>query len=218
MPSREAKESIMARNTGPSCRLCRREGLKLFLKGSRCVSDKCAVSRRGTAPGQHGQMRKKESNYGIQLREKQKVKRIYGVLERQFRHYFQMAERSKGVTGVMLLQLLERRLDNVIFRMNLAGSRSEARQLVQHGLVRVNSKRVDIPAYTVRAGQEISVTVKDKAAKALRERFESLKDRAIPKWLEVDPQNLKAKVAAMPTREDVGFPIQEQLIVELYSK
>lgn len=208
----------MARNVGPSCRLCRREGIKLFLKGPRCVSDKCSVSRRGTAPGQHGQMRKKESNYGIQLREKQKVKRIYGVLERQFRHYFQIAERSKGVTGVMLLQLLERRLDNVVFRMNMATSRSEARQMVQHGLVYVNGRRVDIPAYTVRPGQEVSVKVKEAGAKVLRDRSESLKDRAIPKWLEVDPQNLKAKVAAMPTREDVGFPIQEQLIVELYSK
>jgi small subunit ribosomal protein S4 len=208
----------MARNTGPSCRLCRREGIKLFLKGPRCVSDKCAATRRSFGPGQHGQIRKKESNYGLQLREKQKVKRIYGVLERQFRHTFQIAERSKGVTGIMLLQLLERRLDNVIFRMNLAYSRAEARQIVQHGNVCVNGKRVDIPSYTVRPGQEISVKVKDEPAKALRERFEALKDRAIPKWLEVDGQGLKAKVTAVPTKEDVGFPIQEQLIVELYSK
>ena len=210
----------MARNTGPSCRLCRREGAKLFLKGSRCMTEKCAVTKRGTPPGQHGQgqMRKKESNYGVQLREKQKVKRIYGVLERQFRHTFQIAERSKGVTGIMLLQLLERRLDNVIFRMNLANSRSEARQIVQHGLVYINNRRVDIPSYTVKLGAEVAVKVKEKSAKALRERFESLKDRAIPKWLEVDMQNLKAKVTAIPTKEDVGFPIQEQLIVELYSK
>jgi small subunit ribosomal protein S4 len=208
----------MARNTGPSCRLCRREGIKLFLKGSRCVSDKCSANRRAFAPGQHGQVRKKESNYGTQLREKQKVKRIYGVLERQFRHYFRTAERSKGVTGIMLLQLLERRLDNVIFRMNLATSRPEARQIVQHGHVYVNGKRVDIPAYTVRLGQEVSVRPGEKAAKAMAERFESLKDRAIPKWLEVDAQALKAKVTAMPAKEDVGFPIQEQLIVELYSK
>jgi len=208
----------MARNVGPSCRLCRREGAKLFLKGSRCVTEKCAATRRGTAPGQHGQLRKKESNYGVQLREKQKVKRIYGVLERQFRHYFQIAERSKGVTGIMLLQLLERRLDNVIFRMNLANSRSEARQIVQHGLVYVNNKRVDIPSYTVKLGEDVVVKVKDSAAKAIRERFESLKDRALPKWMEVDGANLKAKITAMPTKEDVGFPIQEQLIVELYSK
>ena len=208
----------MARNTGPSCRLCRREGAKLFLKGSRCPSDKCAFNRRSFGPGQHGQIRKKESNYGIQLREKQKVKRIYGVLERQFRHTFQIAERSKGVTGIMLLQLLERRLDNVVFRMNLANSRSEARQLVQHGLVYINNRRVDIPSCTVKLGQDISVKVKEKAVKAMRERLESLKDRAVPKWLEVDAQNLRAKITAMPTKEDVGFPIQEQLIVELYSK
>ncbi len=210
----------MARDTGPSCRLCRREGNKLFLKGTRCMTEKCAYNRRSFVPGQHGQtqMRKKESNYGVQLREKQKVKRIYGVLERQFRHYFRIAERSKAVTGVMLLQLLERRLDNVIFRMNLANSRAEARQLVQHGLICVNNKRLDIPAYTVKLGEEVSVKVKEKAAKVLKERFESLKDRPVPKWLEVDIQGLKAKVTAMPTKEDVGFPIQEQLIVELYSK
>ena len=208
----------MARNTGPSCRLCRREGAKLFLKGSRCMTDKCAETRRSFGPGQHGQIRKKESNYGVQLREKQKVKRIYGVLERQFRHYFRIAERSKAVTGLMLLQLLERRLDNVIFRMNLASSRSEARQLVQHGLVCVNGRRLDIPAYTVKLGEEVSVKARESVVKALRERYESLKDRAVPKWLEMDAQGLKAKVAAMPVKDDVGFPIQEQLIVELYSK
>ena len=150
----------MARNTGPSCRMCRREGAKLFLKGSRCVSDKCAFSRRESAPGQHGDMRKKESNYGVQLREKQKVKRIYGMLERQFKHFFREAERAKGVTGLTLLQLLERRLDNVIFRMNLATSRSEARELVQHGFVYVNNKRVDIPSYTVKLGDEITLKTK----------------------------------------------------------
>jgi small subunit ribosomal protein S4 len=208
----------MARNTGPSCRLCRREGAKLFLKGSRCVTDKCAISRRDYAPGQHGQIRKKESNYGLQMREKQKVKRIYGLLERQFRHCFQIAERSKEVTGIMLLQLLERRLDNVIFRMNLGNSRAEARQLVQHGRVYVNGKRVDIPSYTVKVGEEISVKVTDKLTKALTERVEILKDRPTAKWLEVDGKALRAKVTAIPTKEDVGFPIQEQLIVELYSK
>lgn len=208
----------MARNTGPSCRICRREGGKLFLKGSRCLSDKCAMNRRDFAPGQHGQLRKKESNYGLQMREKQKVKRLYGVLERQFKHYFKIAERSKAVTGLMLLQLLERRLDNVIFRMNLAGSRAEARQIVQHGFVFINGHRVDIPAYTVKLGEEIAVKVKEPAAKRLGELYESLKDRAIPKWLDMDPKNLKCKITAMPTKEDVGFPIQEQLIVELYSK
>ncbi len=208
----------MARNTGPSCRLCRREGGKLFLKGTRCISDKCSISRREYAPGQHGQIRKKESNYGLQMREKQKVKRIYGVLERQFKHYFHIAESSKEVTGIMLLQLLERRLDNVLYRMNLGNSRSEARQLVQHGRVYVNGKRVDIPSYTVKLGEEVSIKVSEKTLKLLREKFESLKDRATAKWLQVDDKNLKAKVAAMPTKEDVGFPIQEQLIVELYSK
>jgi small subunit ribosomal protein S4 len=208
----------MARDTGPSCRLCRREGAKLFLKGSRCVTDKCAISRREYAPGQHGLIRKKESNYGLQLREKQKVKRIYGVLERQFRHCFRIAERSKEVTGIMLLQLLERRLDNVIFRMNIGNSRAEARQLVQHGRVYVNGKRVDIPSYTVKIGEEISLKVSEKLMKALKERVEILKDRPTAKWLAVDSQSLKAKVTAMPKKEDVGFPIQEQLIVELYSK
>ena len=210
----------MGRYTGPSCRLCRREGAKLFLKGSRCVSDKCAFNRRDFAPGQHGQtqMRKKESNYGVQLREKQKVKRIYGMLEKQFRHFFRIAEKAKGVTGLTLLQLLERRLDNVIFRMNFAGSRSAARQIVQHGRVYVNGKRVDIPSYTVRIGEEISIKAKDPAKKRFIETFESLKDRVIPKWFEMDQANLKSKIVAMPTKEDVGFPVQEQLIVELYSK
>ena len=208
----------MARNIGPSCRLCRREGIKLFLKGARCMGEKCAISRRAFPPGQHGQTRKKESNYGVQLREKQKVKRIYGVLERQFKHYFRIAERSKGVTGITLLQLLERRLDNVIFRMNFANSRSEAREMVQHGLVYINNKRVDIPSYTVRIGEEVSIKTKEPMKKRLGETYESLKDRLMPKWIETDDKNLKAKVVALPTKEDVGFPIQEQLIVELYSK
>ena len=208
----------MARNIRPSCRLCRREGIKLFLKGSRCLTDKCAVARRSFAPGQHGQVRKKESNYGTQLREKQKVKRIYGVLEKQFRHYFRIAERAKGVTGITLLQLLERRLDNVIFRINLASSRSEARQLVGHGFVYVNNKRVDIQSYTVKVGEDVSVKAKEPVVNRLKETREALKDRVIPKWLAADATELKAKVTAIPTKEDVGFPIQEQLIVELYSK
>ncbi len=208
----------MARNTGPSCRLCRRENLKLFLKGSKCPTEKCPISRREYAPGQHGKMRKKESNYGIQLREKQKVKRIYGVLEKQFRHYFRMAEKSKGVTGLTLLRLLERRLDNIVFRMNFASSRSEGRQLVQHGFVYVNSRRVDIPAFNAKIGDEVSIRVKEKQAKQLADRFEGLKDRMIPKWLVVDQKTMKAKVADEPSKDDIGFPIQEQLIVELYSK
>lgn len=208
----------MARNIGPSCRLCRRENIKLFLKGSKCPTEKCPMTRREYAPGQHGKMRKKESNYGIQLREKQKVKRIYGVLERQFRHYFRVAEASKGVTGLTLLQLLEKRLDNIVFRMNFASSRAEARQIVQHGFVCVNSKRVDIPAFTAKVGDDISVKTGDKMAKQISERFESLKDRMIPKWLEVDPKNFRARVAGEPSKDDIGFPIREQLIVELYSK
>ena len=211
----------MARYTGPSCRLCRREGVKLFLKGARCSTEKCAVSRRSFPPGQHGQnqMRKKTSNYGTQLREKQKVKRIYGILEKQFRHCFRIAERAKGVTGLTLLQLLERRLDNVIFRVNFASSRSEARELVQHGFVYVNNKRVDIPSYTVKVGEEVAIkTKKDTMAKAIKDRRESLTDRLIPKWLDVDKADLKAKIVDMPKKEEIGFQIQEQLIVELYSK
>ncbi len=208
----------MARYTRPSCRLCRREGDKLFLKGTKCQTDKCAIARRAYAPGQHGQRRKKESNYGLQLREKQKVKRIYGVLEKQFKHYFRIAERSKGVTGLTLLQLLERRLDNIVFRMNIATSRSGARQIVQHGFVYVNEKRVDIPSYTAKPGDEISIRAKEPMVKRLNETRELIKDRQIPKWIQLDTQDLKAKIVAMPTKEDVGFPIQEQLIVELYSK
>ncbi|MFA5256088.1 MAG: 30S ribosomal protein S4 [Candidatus Omnitrophota bacterium] len=211
----------MARYTGPSCRLCRKEGVKLFLKGARCPTEKCALSRRSFAPGQHGQnqARKKTSNYGIQLREKQKVKRIYGVLEKQFRHYFRIAERAKGVTGLTLLQLLERRLDNVIFRTNFASSRSEARELVQHGFVYVNNKRVDIPSYTVKTGEEVAIKTKREAMiKAIKDKKESLTDRVIPKWLDVDKTDLKARIADMPKKEDIGFQIQEQLIVELYSK
>jgi small subunit ribosomal protein S4 len=164
-------------------------------------------------------MRKKTSNYGTQLREKQKVKRIYGVLEKQFRHYFRIAERAKGVTGLTLLQLLERRLDNVIFRSNFASSRSEARELVQHGFVYVNNKRVDIPSYTVKAGEEVVIKTKREAMiKSLKDKKESLTDRVIPKWLDVDKTDPKVKIVDMPKKEDIGFQIQEQLIVELYSK
>lgn len=208
----------MGRYTRPVCKLCRREGMKLFLKGAKCTTDKCPVSKRTFPPGQHGQLRKKESNYGVQMREKQKVKRIYGVLEKQFKHYFKIAERAKGVTGLTLLQLLERRLDNVIYRMNLAPSRADARQIVCHGLVRINGKRVDIPAYTVKVGEEVSLKVKEVSARRFKDTQEALKDRAIPKWIEMDASGLKSKIAALPTKEDVGFPIQEQLIVELYSK
>lgn len=192
----------------------------MFLKGSRCMTEKCTFTRRQGTPGQHGhaRVRRKDSNYGVQLREKQKVKRLYGMLEKQFRHFFRMAERAKGVTGLTLLQLLERRLDNVVFRMCYATSRAAARQMVQHGSVYVNSKRVDIPSYLVKPGETVEIRGAEKRVKALKEVRESLKDRAIPKWLEPETDNLKAKVVAMPTKEDVGFPIQEQLIIELYSK
>ena len=208
----------MARYTGPSCRLCRADGMKLFLKGAKCTTDKCPVAKRQVAPGQHGRLRKKESNYGLQLREKQRVKRIYGMLEKQFRHFFAIAERSKGVTGLTLLELLERRLDNVLFRLCYATSRNQARQIVKHGSVYVNSRRVDIPSYLVKPGDALEVKGKEAKLKAIKETREELKDRAIPKWLEPETENLRCKVTALPTKEDVGFPIQEQLIVELYSK
>lgn len=208
----------MARYIRPSCRLCRRDGIKLFLKGTKCTTDKCPITRSAKPPGQHGLIRKKGSNYGLQLREKQKVKRMYGVLEKQFKHYFKTAEHSRGVTGLVLLELLERRLDNVIFRMNLASSRSAARQIVQHGFAYVNNKRVDRPSYTVKVGDEVSLKVKEPVAKRLKETREILKERLIPKWLDVNVEEFKAKIAALPTKEDAAFPIQEQLIVELYSK
>jgi len=210
----------MAKYIRPSCRLCRREGIKLFLKGTKCTTDKCPVSRRAYPPGQHGQnqRRPKASNYGVQLREKQKVKRMYGVLEHQFKHYFRMAERAKGATGLKLLELLERRVDNVVFRMNIASSRASARQLVDHGFVYVNDKRVDIPSYLVKPGDEVALKVSEPMKKRLDETRELIKDRIIPKWITADEKKLSAKIANLPTKEDVGFPIQEQLIVELYSK
>lgn len=208
----------MARYNDASCRLCRREGMKLFIKGTRCSSDKCGLSRREYAPGQHGKDRVKLSDYGIQLREKQKVKRMYGVLERQFRKYFGMAEKTKGITGETLLQLLERRLDNVIYRMNLAKSRQQARQIVKHRFVMVGNKKVDIPSYLVKKGDEIKVLVTEKTAKYIKGNLEQLKDREIPSWIELSPESLSAKIAHLPTRKDIQLPVQEQLIVELYSK
>jgi len=209
----------MARYTGPVCRLCRREGMKLFLKGTRCNTEKCALAKRAYAPGQHGKNRIKLSNYGMQLREKQKVKRIYGVLEKQFRKYFDIASKTKGVTGKVLLQLLERRLDNVIYRMNFALSRSEARQVVRHNHVYVNSKRVNIPSYLVSKDDTIEIkAAKDKTLNKIRDNAEICKDRSMPEWLRVDKTALKAQVARFPEKEDIQQPIQEQLIVELYSK
>lgn len=206
----------MARYTGPVCRLCRREGIKLYLKGDKCYSDKCSVAKRAYAPGQHGQSRKKLSNYGIQLREKQKARRIYGVLESQFRDYYDKADRAKGVTGENLLRMLEKRLDNAVFRLGFAGSRAEARQLVRHGHFTVNGRKVNIPSYQVRVGDTIAV----KASSRSSEKFKALSEvsKATPQWLTADMEKLEGKVVAEPKREDIDIPVQETLIVELYSK
>ncbi len=209
----------MAKYTDSSCRLCRREGLKLFLKGDRCYSEKCAFERRGYAPGQHGQSHKKQtSDYGTQLREKQKLKRMYGLLEKQFHGYFEKADRQKGITGTNLLVLLERRLDNMVFRLGFANSRIEARQLVSHGHFLVNSKAVNIPSYLLKAGDE--VTIKDGSRKINRilEAMETVARRGVPHWLGLDKDNFKATIKMLPVREDLTMPVQEQLVVELYSK
>ena len=201
------------------CRLCRREGTKLFLKGSRCFTDKCAFERRGYAPGEHGKSRRvKETNYGQQLREKQKARRIYGLLERQFRHTFAKANEAKGVTGEVLLQMLERRLDNVVFRLGLAASRSAARQLVRHGHCAVNGRNVDIPSFQVRAGDEIQVREKSRELTSIKQSLESRKGQGVPDWLELRADRLSGRVLHIPTRASIGVPINEQLIVELYSK
>ena len=209
----------MAKYTGPKCRLCRREMQKLFLKGPRCYTEKCGLARRAFPPGQHGQSRSaKLSNYGLQLREKQKVKRIYGVLERQFRRYFATASKSKGVTGRVLLQELERRLDNVIFRFLFATSHVQARQIVRHGAIYVNSKRVNIPSYSIKQGDVIEVKGKEGVKKNIHANVAAGKDRGVVAWLELDSENLKGRVLRLPERDDIHLPIQEQLIVELYSK
>ncbi len=208
----------MARDLGSSCRLCRREGEKLFLKGTRCYTHKCALERRDYAPGQHGAKRPKLSNYGLQMREKQKVKRIYGILEKQFRNYFNKAARTKGVTGSILLQFLERRLDNVIYQMGFATSRSEARQMVSHGFVNVNDQRVNIPSFLVHEHDEIELKFKqDRGVKNVKENIEASGSRTAPAWLVVDKDHYKGKVARFPQREDITYPVNEQLIVELYS-
>ncbi|HOK42131.1 MAG TPA: 30S ribosomal protein S4 [Thermoclostridium caenicola] len=208
----------MARYTGASCKLCRREGQKLFLKGERCYGNKCAISRRAYAPGQHGAQRKKLSEYGVQLREKQKAKRFYGLLESQFRKYFEMASRKKGITGELLLQILETRLDNVVYRLGFATTRAEARQLVTHGHFEVNGKRVNIPSYLVKVNDTISVCEKSKKSVRFKEILDVTGSKVVPKWLEVDQENLTGKVVALPTREDIDLQVQEHLIVELYSK
>jgi len=198
--------------------LCRRENLKLFLKGERCYTEKCAIDRRNYAPGQHGQNRRKFSDYGAQLREKQKVKRLYGLLESQFRNTFKEADRQKGITGEVLLFLLERRLDNAVYRLGFANSRNEARQLVRHSHFSVNQSKVNIPSYLVKPGDVIEVREKSKKVVRIQEALEGVARRGIPQWLELDKDQMKGSVKSMPTREEITIPIQEKLIVELYSK
>lgn len=208
----------MARYTGAVCRLCRREGQKLFLKGERCYSEKCSVGLRGYAPGQHGQGRKKSSEYGMQLRAKQTARRFYGVQENQFHHYFEIAERKQGITGDNLLRILESRLDNVVYRVGFASSRAEARQLVGHGHYEVNGKRVDIASHLLKAGDVVSICEKSRASEKIKAVVEANSARPVPEWIDVDRNNLSAKIIALPTREQIEAPVDEQLIVEFYSK
>ncbi len=208
----------MARYTKTNCRLCRRENLKLFLKGERCYTEKCAYDRRNYPPGQHGQSRKKFSDYGTQLREKQKVKRIYGILENQFRNIFKEADRQKGITGETLLALLERRLDNIVYRLGFANSRDEGRQLVRHNHFLVNQAKVNIPSYLVKPGDVIELREKSKKVVRILEALEGVARRGVPQWLELDKDQMKGSMKGLPSREDITLPIQEKLIVELYSK
>jgi len=209
----------VARYTGPVCRLCRRERMKLFLKGDRCFKEKCAIERRGYPPGQHGgRRRRRDLGYGLQLREKQKVKRIYGVLEKQFRSYFREADRQKGITGENLLIKLERRLDNVVHSLGFAASRAQARQFIRHGHVLVDDRKVSIPSYAVRSGQKISIKEKSRKNDFIRASVETARGRGVPEWLELDADNMTGTVLRLPARDDIKLPIQEQLIVELYSR
>ena len=208
----------MARYTGPNCKQCRREGCKLYLKGERCTNGKCAFDHRSTAPGQHGAARKKVGEYGKQLREKQKARRYYGVLEGQFKHYYEMAEKMEGITGENLLTLLERRLDNVVYRMGMAASRKEARQLVLHAHFTLNGKKVTIPSILVKAGDVIAVKETSKESVKIKALGEQMATATTPKWLQNDAANLTTKVVALPARDDIDFEFEEQLIVELYSK
>lgn len=208
----------MARYIESACRLCRRENLKLYLKGERCYSDKCAFERRSYPPGQHGQGRVKFSNYGVQLREKQKVKRMYGLVEKQFRNFFVKAERMKGITGINLLLLLERRLDNLVYRLGFANSRSEARQMVRHSHFLVQGKKVNIPSYLVKVGQVIELREKSRKIAKVGESLEGVARRGIPSWLELEKEQFRGRLVSLPSREDLTMPIKEQLIVELYSK
>ena len=208
----------MARDTGPRCRQCRRENMKLFLKGERCFTDSCAFDRRQYAPGQHGQGRTKFSSYGEQLREKQKVKRMYGVLEKQFRTYYHKASQRKGVTGENLIKTLESRLDNMLFRLGFSSSRSEGRQLIKHGHFLINGKKVDVPSYLLKADDVISVRERSRKVERIKQAMETAKQRGIPRWLELNIEQFEGKVIAVPERDEITTPIKEQLIVELYSK
>lgn len=208
----------MARYTGAVCKLCRREGQKLFLKGDRCYSDKCAVGRRSYAPGQHGQDRKKTSEYGLQLRTKQKARRFYGVLESQFRNYFELAEKKPGMTGENLLRLLETRLDNVVYRLGFANSHAQARQLVLHGHFTVNGKKTDIPSFNVKAGDVVAFKEKSRQNDAIKAVVEANASRPVPKWLESDRTAFQGKIVSLPAREEIDLPVEEHLIVEYYSK
>ncbi len=208
----------MSRYRGSVCRQCRRENMKLFLKGDRCFSDKCSFDRKGYPPGQHGQRRSKNSDYGIQLREKQKVRRIYGISEKQFRIIFKRADRKKGITGTNLLTLLETRLDNVVFRLGFSSSRSQGRHFVKHNHFTVNGSKVNIPSYVVKSGDVVEVKEKSRNIQAINDSLDTIVRRGVPQWLELDKDGFKGVVKSMPTREDITLPIQEQLIVELYSK
>jgi small subunit ribosomal protein S4 len=208
----------MARYTGAVCRLCRREGMKLYLKGDRCYTPKCGIDRRNYAPGDKSQSRKKVTEYGLQLREKQRARRIYGILERQFRRYFAVAERQKGITGENLLRLLERRLDNLSYRVGFGGSRAEARQLVRHGHVTVNGRRVSIPSYLVKVGDIIEIAAGSKEQPRFSDIVEAAANKTLPPWLEVDLEKMRVRVQGFPSREDIDTPVKEHLIVELYSR
>jgi len=208
----------LARYTGFNCRICRRETMKLYLKGDRCYSEKCAVERRNYPPGQHGQNRGKFSDYGLQLREKQKIRRMYGLVEKQFKSYFKEAERQKGVTGTNFLILLERRIDNAVYRLGLASSRDQARQLVRHNHFLVNGKKVNIPSYLLRPGDKVAVAESSRQLSAINEAIDAMPRRGLPPWLELDKANYEGIFKALPTREEMNLPVQEQLVVEFYSK
>jgi small subunit ribosomal protein S4 len=214
----KGEEYSVARYIGALCRICRREGEKLFLKGSRCYTEKCAVERRKYPPGQHGQGYRKLSDYGFQLREKQKVRKMYGILERQFRRYFEKAERKRGITGEVLLQLVESRLDTIVYRMGYAPNRRSARQLIRHGHILVNGREVNLPSYEVKKGNTVEVKQSSKEIPEIVDSISKVEHRGIPSWVEVDAVNLKGKVLNIPSREELQLPVQEQLIVELYSK